>query len=426
MKVTFLMPSVSRLGGGLFPASRALTQALRQHGDVDISVIGLTDAHTKDDIDTWEEVRTVACSTVGPSSFGFAPDMQSTLRDEDPLITHHVGLWQYPSVAGHRWAKQHRRPYIVSPHGMLEDWALSNASWKKRIAGWLYENDHLRQATCIHALNPAEAQAIRDYGLSNPICVIPNGVELPDAEVTDEESPGEEFSDEGLPDEGRVGSEDRTPVPRARTSRPKDPASIPWGNAVGEGARVLLFLGRIHPKKGLDQLISAWERAMIEGWHLAIVGWDDGGHEPELKRQVHRLGLSDTVHFMGPMYNGEKEAAFRHADAFVLPSFSEGLPMAVLEAWSYRLPVLMTSACNIPEGFEANAALRIAPDVDAIDQGLREFAAMSNAQRVQMGQRGRNLVQKNFTWRRVAEQMYEVYRWMCGRATEPSCVRGSA
>lgn len=417
------MPSVSRRGGGLFPASRALAHALQQLGGMDVSVLGLADAYTDDDIDAWKEVRTMACSTVGPSSFGFAPGMPSALRNEDPLITHHVGLWQYPSVAGRRWAKRYRRPYIVSPHGMLEDWALRNASWKKRIAGWLYENDHLRQATCIHALNPAEAQAIRDYGLSNPICVVPNGVELPGEEPTIEEPVYER----------RAGGGARTPVSSPQTSVskvqtpvPKAQTPVPWDDTFGEDTRVLLFLGRIHPKKGLDQLIQAWKTVVLEGWHLAIVGWDDGGHEPELKRQVRRLGLGDTVHFMGPMYDGEKEAAFRHADAFILPSFSEGLPMAVLEAWSYRLPVIMTSACNIPEGFEANAALRVAPDPDAIAQGLQELAAMSDAQRIQMGRRGRNLVQQNFTWRRVAEQMADVYRWMCGDGAEPSCVQFGA
>ena len=126
---------------------------------------------------------------------------------------------------------------------------------------------------------------------------------------------------------------------------------------------------------------------------------------------------------MGPYYDAEKDAAFRHADAFVLPSHSEGLPMAVLEAWSYRLPVLMTPQCNIPEGFEANAALRMEPEPASIAEGLRQLAAHGcRRARWQWGQRGRALVERRFTWPRVAEQMHHVYRWMVGEAEQPDCV----
>jgi poly(glycerol-phosphate) alpha-glucosyltransferase len=128
------------------------------------------------------------------------------------------------------------------------------------------------------------------------------------------------------------------------------------------------------------------------------------------------------VHFIGPMYGQEKEAAFSHADAFVLPSYSEGLPMAVLEAWSYRLPVLMTPECNIPEGFAKDAAVRIRPDPDSVTRGLQQLVAVPVHERTEMGERGRSLVEERFTWPRVAEQMHHVYRWMLGEAGQPDCV----
>lgn len=388
MKVTFLMPSVSRSGGGLFPASRALVRELQRSDGIRVSVLGLADKHTDEDIGTWGNVEVKACEVVGPPGFGYASDMTGALNDQDPAIVHHVGLWKYHSVACHRWAKQRHRPYLVSPHGMLERWALNNAAWKKRIAGWLYGNAHLREAACIHALNQAEAKAIRDYGLENPICVIPNGVDLPT--------------------ESRAGANGRSPAP--------------WKGLGKEESNVLLFLGRIHPKKGLHHLIEAWSAVAPEKWHLAIVGWDDGGHEAQLKQLVRDHGLRDTVHFMGPMYGSNKEEAFSHADAFALPSHSEGLPMAVLEAWSHRLPVLMTPECNIPEGFEAGAALRVGPDMSSIAQGLRQLAATSQEERAAMGEQGRALVENQFTWPRVAQQMHRVYRWMLGEAEKPNCV----
>jgi poly(glycerol-phosphate) alpha-glucosyltransferase len=267
---------------------------------------------------------------------------------------------------------------------MLDSWAIQNSQWKKQIASRLFERKHLQNAACLHALCASEAKSIREYGLTNPVCIIPNGVDLP------------------------VGNEIRL--------------SAPWREQVGTGNNVLLFLGRIHPKKGLQPLIEAWGAAAPENWHLVIVGWDDGGHETELKRLVQNHGLQSTVHFMGSMYGHEKKAAFSHADAFILPSYSEGLPMAVLEAWSYRLPVLMTPECNIPEGFAKDAAVRIRPDSDSVMRGVQRFAAMPRDERMKIGERGRALVEEKFTWPRVAEQMHSVYEWILGDGTEPSCI----
>ena len=98
--------------------------------------------------------------------------------DLDVLSVH--GLWKYCSVGSQRWHRRTGRPYVVHPHGMLEPWALRNAMWKKRVAALLYENQHLHGAACLRALSEAEAESIRSYGLRNPICVIPNGVDLPD------------------------------------------------------------------------------------------------------------------------------------------------------------------------------------------------------------------------------------------------------
>jgi poly(glycerol-phosphate) alpha-glucosyltransferase len=391
MNVVFVAPSISRKGGGLFPAKKALTQSLEEIESIEITVLGLVDAFTDDDAPTWGHVETRAFDTFGPASLGYAPELYDYLVGEEPDIVHHVGLWRYLSVAGQRWAEKSDQPYIISPHGMLDPWALNNARWKKRIAGWLFEDAHLQEATCIHALNMPEARAIRNYGLDNPICVAPNGVDLPSDQPKENESP---WSDEhALP-----------------------------------GKHTLLFLGRIHPKKGLPNLLEAWwavrrdDPDALRSWQLVVVGWSQDGHEDELKAQARELGIASEIHFAGPCYGSQKDAAFRHADAFVLPSHSEGLPMAVLEAWSYRLPVLMTPECNIPAGFEAGAAIQIEPEPDPIAHGLRQLLEMSSKERIEMGERGRELVERQFTWPRVAKQMHGVYRWMLGEADRPDCV----
>jgi poly(glycerol-phosphate) alpha-glucosyltransferase len=128
------------------------------------------------------------------------------------------------------------------------------------------------------------------------------------------------------------------------------------------------------------------------------------------------------VKFVGPVYGPRKVELLRGVDAFILPSFSEGLPMAVLEAWSYRLPVIMTRHCNLPAGFEVGAAVRVDPDGESVARGLQQLASMSLAERRAMGIRGRELVAERFTWPTVAQQMLAVYRWIWGAGTVPPCV----
>lgn len=125
----------------------------------------------------------------------------------------------------------------------------------------------------------------------------------------------------------------------------------------------------------------------------------------------------------GPVFDDAKKACFQNADAFVLPSFSEGLPMSILEAWSYLLPVLMTAECNIPEGFQAGAAVEVRPEVGSVADGLRSFLSLSAAERKNMGLRGRSLVEAKFSWPQIAGQMLEVYKWVLGQGPQPDCVR---
>jgi poly(glycerol-phosphate) alpha-glucosyltransferase len=211
-----------------------------------------------------------------------------------------------------------------------------------------------------------------------------------------------------------------------------------------------LFLGRLHPKKGLVNALRAWAEVMGHGarnvglgdWQFVIAGWDQGGHGDELKALCRELGLdysekpsdtsgnSDTsgagsaprVIFYGPVFGREKDVLMRTAEAFILPSFSEGLPMAVLEAWAYGLPVLMTDHCNLPEGFAGGAAIRISTEVPGIAEGIRELFEGSFGDLEAMGEAGRALVEGQFTWPKVAAQMKEVYEWMLGGGTPPGCL----
>jgi poly(glycerol-phosphate) alpha-glucosyltransferase len=270
---------------------------------------------------------------------------------------------------------------------MLDPWAMTHSAAKKRLVRLLYEDRMLRTAASIHALNQAELDAARAFGLRNPICVIPNGVTLPE--------PG--------------------PAPPS-----------PWAKTLGTDARVLLFLGRLHPKKNVHGLVDAIailkaQRALGD-WRLAIAGWDQGGYGESLAADVAARGLTREIAFLGALFGAQKEAALRNASAFALPSFSEGLPMAVLEAWAHGLPVAMTSACNLPAGFEAGAALEVATTPDALAATLHDFFAAPPQSLERMGAKGRALVENRFSWDAVAEQFLEVYGWMTGGGAPPANV----
>jgi poly(glycerol-phosphate) alpha-glucosyltransferase len=400
--------SLSRAAGGIFEIELAIARQLSMQG-VGIRAMGLKDAQWEADSDRWQGIASEVFEAKGPRAFGYAPGMLGAMMSNDADLAHLHYMWMYPSVAVSQWAARTGKPYLVTPNGMLEPWALSNSAWKKKLAGFLYEDRMLRGAACLHANTEKELHDIRAYGLKNPVCIIPNGIELVDTET--------------LKTETLKGDK-----------------------------KILLFLGRLHPKKGLPSALRAWKQALhsssniqnskFHDWQFVVAGWDQGGHEAELKRLCRELGLvyaevpaaeyvgetptlleAASVVFVGPAFGGAKDALLRRADAFILPSFSEGLPMSVLEAWSYRLPVLMTDHCNLPEGFAADAALCIGTDPESIAEGMRLLFRSPTSDLRSLGDSGRTLVERQFTWPQVAAQMKEVYEWVLGGGNVPDCVR---
>jgi poly(glycerol-phosphate) alpha-glucosyltransferase len=191
---------------------------------------------------------------------------------------------------------------------------------------------------------------------------------------------------------------------------------------------VLLYLGRIHPKKGILNLLQAiallrhTDPGPLENWRVVIAGWAQNGHEAEMKQFVQAHNLSRCVEFIGPQFGSAKSATLHHADAFILPSFSEGLPMAVLEACAHRLPVLMTPECNLGPAYAAGAALRIEANPESIAEGLNGLFALDDMQRIEIGEQARRFVAGHYQWSTVAQAMREVYAWMTGTGPKPAHV----
>ncbi len=388
LRLGMMIGSTANSAGGVPQALQSLTRALLQRPHSAVEVFSITSSEAVDQ-EAWAGARLHHHDVRGPSSFAYAPALRRSL-DERPIdLLHLHGLWMYCSVATHRWSAQNGRPCLISPHGMLDPWALANSGWKKRLARWLYEDANLRDAACIHALCEPERQAIRDCGLTGPICVIPNGVD---------------------------------PAPVALLPMPD------WRQSLPADALVLLYLGRLHPKKRVLELIQAWHaagpstHADKSPWQLVIAGPGPADYVQQLQDCIAQLGLSERVRLIGAQYGTAKQATLAAAHGFVLPSVSEGLPMAALEAWAWGLPTLLTPHCNLPEGFAVGGALRIEPDVAGISAGLKTLFDLPTETRRTIGQRGRDLVNARFTWTRVAAEFDAVYRWLLGSGDRPDCV----
>jgi len=392
------MDSVSRVNGGIFESERKLQQTLYAQTGLDIQIAGLRDIYTESDLPAWFPLVPKTCAVRGPKFFGFAPGFVDLLLEARADLAYFAGLWKYPSLAALRWAAKSGKPMLVAPHGMLDSWALRNSSIRKKIARWLFQDAQLKKASCLRALCSAEATSIRACGLTNPICIIPNGIDLPD----------------------RASGYDRNALQIS----------------LFQHRKVILYLGRFHPKKGLANLIAAWNQLQATAnkeWVLVLAGWDQGGHTAELKAQATELGIrwadatpqtadDSSIIFLGPQFGEAKARLYAQCDGFILPSFSEGLPMVVLEAWACGKPVLMTSECNLTEGFAAQAALDIRPASESIAEGLRRFFEMSDQERQTMGQRGLTLVKEQFAWPKIANEMMLVYGWIIGGGEKPECV----
>jgi len=311
-----------------------------------------------------------------------------SIRTFEPDLLHVHGLWSSPNRAAARYRSQ--LPLVIAPHGMLDPWAFSHHRRRKLLLWLLYEQRCMQRSAALQALCVSEVDSFRQLGLRAPIALIPNGVTLP--------TEGQSLESTGLP----------------------------WAEGLHPDSSVLLFLSRFHHKKGLQPLLQAWQSVCSDaertGWSLALVGYGDSG---ALHRQVaaaQAQGELPRLYVCPPVFGSQKEAVLRAASAFVLPSFSEGLPMAALEAMAFRLPCLLSRACNLPEAFSTGAAIEAEPDPAAIAASLRRLFALSSAERMAMGAAGRNLVCQHFSWSRVAEQTLDLYRWILGGGPRPSCV----
>ena len=297
-----------------------------------------------------------------------------------PTLIHSHGVWHpanhWAALAARAWAV----PLIIHPRGMLEPWAREQKAFKKRLALLLFQQADLDAACALVATSEMEYDNLRRFGLSQPVAVIPNGVDR------------------------AVGA---TLAPMRR---------------VAERERIALFLSRVHPKKGVLELVQAWGLVAPVGWRLRIAGPDEGGHWGEVSRLVARLGLGSTIDYLGPLDDEAKASQYRAADLFVLPTFSENFGLVVAEALGHGVPVITTRGAPWAELETYRCGWWITTGVVPLAAALRTAMALTDDERRAMGERGRGYVQR-FDWEASAAQTLALYRWVLGRGERPDWVR---
>lgn len=314
------------------------------------------------------EVRVTLCVLHGNSEFDDKGGVK-VVYGKWPSVTefdliHIQGLWD---PLFHKVAAECRRakvPYVISPRGMLDPWALSVKKWKKRLAMFLYQKRDLKGAAAFHVTAALEEQSVRAQGLKQPVIIAPNGVDLPKVMPT-------------------------------KTS--------------GE-MKTALFLSRLHPGKGLLTLAEAWARIKPRGWKMKVVGPDSYGHKADVIAKLTELGILDQWEFVDMLNDVEKWSAYRAADLLVHPSVSENFGITIVEGLAAELPVIATKGTPWKDLVEHDCGWWIDQGVDALETALRDsIGRIERGDGIEMGMRARKLVEEKYTWPAIAEQVKDGY-----------------
>jgi len=356
-RIALLTPWASRAGGGVAEAVVAQAAIVRDAGAVPV-VVTLADASLKDDAERFGGAEIVAVPVRGPARFGFAPTLARELEGAQLDVLHLHGIWMYPSKAARIWRQRTGKPLVISPHGMLAPWITARGKPQKAVARQLYERGAWRAASRLHALTGAEAEDIRCESGRRDALVIPNAAPAVEA---------------------------APPFP--------DP--------------VVAFIGRIHPKKNLAALIAGWEQARLPAEaRLEIAGW---GAEEDVAWLRDRIAEVPSARFLGPVYGAEKAEMLRRARFVALPSFSEGLPMAILESWAAGVPTVMSVECNLDEGFDAGAAFDSGMTAESVAAALTRAFALEEGDWRRASDAARSLADGPFSATTVAREWVAAY-----------------
>lgn len=386
MRVCHVIPCISRAQGGPVNSMATLTAALKsKHCQITVGTVAKANDGEKAE---FGDIEIVESNYSFGGKFRWCPFLYRKLILRDFDIIHSHGLWVYTSFLAGRFSLKKSIPHVLAPCGMLGEKALMRSGWKKVVLRRMFQDSVLENAACLHAKSEAEYNDIRRLGLKNSVAVIPNPIEM-------------------------ITTCDSHKINEFRQKY------------IGTGRKkIILYLGRLHPVKGLERLLTAW--ASLERfhttWQLILAGPDESNYLAVLKNKLFSLGCGKSVSFTGQVGDYEKCIVYKAADLFVMPSDFESFGSAIGEAMMSGLPVITTTGTPWEVLNRNQAGWWVHPSPDSLASALKEGMILSNAQRQVMGEKGRALTNR-FRPERVAEDMIAVYRWLAGSLPPPKCVR---
>ena len=315
-----------------------------------------------------------------PGRLAPSPSLERALMREPADVIHNHSMWLMANIYPGRAARRRGIPLVMAPRGTLSASALARSRWKKRAVWYFLQRQAFDVSACFHATAEKEYEEIRAFGATAPVAIIPNGIDLPE--------------------------------PVRRPDRAE---------------RVLLFLGRIHPIKGLPLLLEVWhglDPAVRAGWRLQITGPDEEDHQAALQARIDRDAITGVT-FCGPVFGVEKDAAYAGADLYILPTETENFGMTVAEALASGIPAIVTQGAPWAGLEEHGCGWWVPRDRAALTAALTDALARPAPVLAEMGAKGRAWMAARFGWDALAREMLTVYTWLArGKTVDtPASVR---
>ena len=327
----------------------------------------------------------------GPKIIRFSPQLYKHLEKEcavNEVVIHSQNLWNFPAYAVLNLKGRYGVPLVTSIRGALYDWSLNQSKIKKNVAWYSFQRRALEAADCLHVTEPGELEAVRQLGISSPVALIPNGVELD--------------------------------VSKVRLTKSESSRKL----GLNPETRYVLFLSRLHKKKGVDLLIKAWGyiSAKFPNWHLLIAGHcEDEVYMDYLVEEVNLQGVDDSITFLGMLHGKERDAALELADLFVLPSHTENFGIAIAEALASSCPVITTTGTPWKEIVDYKAGWWVELSLGNLIRSLEEAMTLPVSELHIMGENGLRLIQK-YRWEKQAEKFQQLYRWVLKKENKPDFI----
>lgn len=354
MKVIHYIETIDKTAGGTTEYMRLLGNSLKSKVDLVVAT-GISESPI-----ALEGMKIQFFDSKVLRWFSLLNEFRIFLKEEKPDIVHINGIWAPQNWGFQKVAQELGIKVVLSPHGMLEPWIVSHNPWKKKIGLFLYQNKAIRTADHLHATALMEKESIRNLGYINDIAIIPNGIDL--SEIKKKKK--------------------------------------------YYGSKKIVFLSRIHPKKGIELLLDAWRTTNTAGWSLEIAGNGDASYIQILTQNASDI---NNVHFVGAKYGEEKWDFLRAADVMILPTHSENFGIVVAESLAVGLPVITTKGTPWEDLNAHNCGWWIDLSVNNISSTLTTVFLKDAEELQELGENGMKLIQAKYNINQIGIDIIKLY-----------------